>query len=248
MILIIGSSHDDVLYFESLMTKKHNDVILHQYPVTFGHIFNQDVALVSEVYTNYISSIITQYMYSRYFVFLVIAVGTCIGYSDDVRPYDIAFSDQVMLGDVDQIALRPVALGEIPGNYPVFYPVSNEVRNFMATAIDLRISGRNINASYLSSNTFYTRYEQVKPLLVNGQLSRIHSGLVLDCTYGGIALAGKIFNIPTVALKVVETTFGKPINFEEYQHILEAQQQVGKAIVTAIGNIGSNDVLKGISD
>ena len=56
MIMIIGSQHDDILYFESIMSNKRVETVLDKYKVTIGTIFNQSVILVDQVKTNYISS------------------------------------------------------------------------------------------------------------------------------------------------------------------------------------------------
>ena len=56
MILIVGSQHDDILYFESVMSNKKTELILGQYTGTVGTIFNQGVVLVDQIKTNYVSS------------------------------------------------------------------------------------------------------------------------------------------------------------------------------------------------
>lgn len=247
MILILGSSHDDVLYFESIMTKKHKTTILGRYPVTFGHVLNQDIALVSEVYTNYVSSIVTQYMISKYFIILVINIGSCIGYSKDINPYDIAVSTQVMLADVDQVATRPVKIGQIPGGFGQFYKTEKDVMAFVKRSVEARIPETHFGATYLSSSTFFTRQEQIDPYLVGGELISVREKVVLDCTYGGVSLACQLLNISCFAIKAVEAKFTEKINFEEYQALLERYKSIGKAIVTIIGDIGRNDILQEVS-
>ena len=49
MILIIGSHHDDILYFESVMSNKRTETVLDKYVVTIGTIFNQSVVLLDGV-------------------------------------------------------------------------------------------------------------------------------------------------------------------------------------------------------
>ena len=59
MIMIIGSQHDDILYFESVITNKKEELIMGKFKVTIGTIFNQAVMLVDQVKTNYLSSALT---------------------------------------------------------------------------------------------------------------------------------------------------------------------------------------------
>ena len=85
MIMIIGSQHDDILYFESVMSNKREEVVLDKYKVTIGTIFNQSVILVDQVKTNYVSSVLTLYLIEKYYVFLVFVVGRCIAFTHDIK-------------------------------------------------------------------------------------------------------------------------------------------------------------------
>lgn len=245
MILIVGSSHDDVLYFETLLSKKHNEILFDKYPVTFGRLFNQDIALVSEVYTNYIASIVTSYFIDKYFVILVISVGTCVGYSRNVQFGDIVLSRQVMLSDVDQIAVRPVSLGQIPNGFPAFFKSETDIRAIITNALNTRTTRRYIDGTFFSSNTFYTREAQLEPLKINGNLTSQDSDVVFDCTFGGVALACQMNHVAFVALKVVETSLGHPMDYQEYSKVLGVYVEVGKVIASSIGDIGRTDILEG---
>ena len=71
MIMILGSVHDDVLYFESVMTDRREEVVMNNYKVQIGKIFNQEVLLVYDVYTSYISAMLTNYLIEKYLLFLL---------------------------------------------------------------------------------------------------------------------------------------------------------------------------------
>ena len=62
MIMIVGSQHDDILYFESVMSNKREEVALGKFKITIGTIFNQSVLLVDQAKTNYLSSALTLYL------------------------------------------------------------------------------------------------------------------------------------------------------------------------------------------
>ena len=65
MIMIIGSQHDDILYFESVITNKREELVMGKFKVTIGTIFNQAVMLVDQVKTNYLSSALTLYLIEK---------------------------------------------------------------------------------------------------------------------------------------------------------------------------------------
>ena len=103
MILILGSTHDDILYFESVMTESHEETIFDIYKIQVGKISNQQVILAYDIYTSYMSSLVTNYILAKYFVILVFVVGKCVTYNSDFKTGDIAVSKRVILGDVDQV-------------------------------------------------------------------------------------------------------------------------------------------------
>jgi nucleoside phosphorylase len=243
MILILGSSHDDVLYFESIMNNKREDKIYDRYPVIYGTIYNQDVALVSEIYTSYVANAVTLHMMEKYFIILVFCVGTCVAYSDDWKLGDIAVSKELVLGDVDQSAVKPVRLGQIP-DFPARLGTPRDVSSFLMPAIDSRNILNYHTANYVSSNSFFTNYSELEHLLVNGRLCAFDDHIVLDCTSGGVALACALKNVPFACLKVVERNLGELVDFESYAKVLEVFADVGKAVISAIGSIGRNDVLE----
>lgn len=49
MILIIGQTHDDILYFENIMHNKENEELFNTIPLITGTIYNQDVCLAYNV-------------------------------------------------------------------------------------------------------------------------------------------------------------------------------------------------------
>jgi nucleoside phosphorylase len=245
MILIIGSTHDDVLYFESLATNRNKSVLFNRYPVTFGKLFNQEVAIVSEIYTNYISSIVTSYFIDKFFVILVLSVGTCVGYSSDCEPLTVAISEKVTLADVDQLAVRPVSIGQIPNGYPTFFTSDNDAKEIIKKSFETKTTVNYFEGTFFSSNTFYTREEQLEPLKSFKKLTPIESHAVFDCTYGGIALACEMHKVACVALKVVESKFGTKVNYQDYSKILETFISVGRGVSAALIDIGSNDILEG---
>ena len=42
MIVILGSTHDDILYFESVMTNRRDETLFDIYKLEYGTIFNQE--------------------------------------------------------------------------------------------------------------------------------------------------------------------------------------------------------------
>ncbi|MCR5185254.1 MAG: hypothetical protein K6C32_04165 [Bacilli bacterium] len=243
MILILGSTHDDVLYFDSIMTNKHSEMILDKYPITIGTIFNQEVILVYDIYTSYISGIITSYIIQKYYVILTFVVGKCVSFSNDVKVGDIAVSKRIILGDVNQIKEANVKLGQIP-KFPRSLETDEEVISYVVNAIEKRSFAHYFHASFISSNSIYDDESKLKEIEMNGLVLGHNKNVVFDCTSGGAALACSLFKIPFIAVKVVQYLINDKSSAENYMDVLKQYSCVGKAVVTCIGDIGRNDVVR----
>ena len=242
MIMIIGSQHDDILYFESVMSNKREELVLDKYKVTVGTIFNQSVVLVDQVKTNYLSSMLTLYLIEKYFVFLVFVVGRCVAFTHDLKPLDIAISKRIVAGDVDQVNEDNVKMGQIPG-YEQAFVCQDDVIGYLGNAFEKRTYNAFRISNYVSSNVDYHRPEQVANLRECEHVLGFNSNVVLDCNSAGVALACSLRKIACVSVKVVERYIDGPKNIQTYLKSLKEYTNVGKAIVTCIGDIGHNEVI-----
>lgn len=244
MILILGSTHDDILYYESVMANRKEEKLFGPFTAQVGTIFNQEVAIVYDIYTSYMSALITQYILDKYFVVLVFVVGKCITYSDDIKPGDIAISKRVILGDVDQVKEANVKLGQIP-HLPRSLESQEEVIGYLTQSLEKRSFSRYSIATFISSNMILDKTEKIRPLVMDDFVLGHKRGIVFDCTSGGAFLASTIRNIPVVSVKVVERQIDTKADAESYINALKQYSGVGKAVVTCIGDIGRNDIMRG---
>ena len=242
MILIIGSHHDDILYFESVMSNKRTETVLEKYTVTIGTIFNQSVVLANEVETNYLSSALTLYLIEKYFVFLVFIVGKCIALTHDVKPLDIAISKRIIAGDVDIVNEENIKMGQIPGFEQIFV-CQDDIIGYLSNAFEKRTYSTFRLGNYISSNTDYHRVEQISHLRECEHVLGFPNNVVFDTNTGGVALACTLKKVAFLSVKVVERYLDGPNNIETYLKTLKEYTNVGKAIVTCIGDIGHNEVI-----
>ena len=74
MILIVGDSHDDVLYFKSVVLNRKEEKILNRYDVVIGTLFNQEVMVLSDMYTSILASAVLSSILDKYYIDLIIVV------------------------------------------------------------------------------------------------------------------------------------------------------------------------------
>ena len=242
MILIVGNQHDDILYFESVMSNKKQELILGKYPVTVGTIFNQGVVLVDQVKTNYVSSALILHLIEKYFIFLIFNVGRCIAFTHDVKPSEIAISKRVVAGDVDQVNEDDVKYGQIPGYEQVFL-CQDDIIGYLTDAFEKRTFSTLKVANYISTSVDYHRVNQVDHLKECEHLLGFANNVVFDSNSAGLALAADLKKVPFVSVKVIERYIDGDKNINTYLKALKEYTNIGKAVVTCIGDIGHNEVI-----
>lgn len=244
MILIVGNQHDDILYFESVMSNKKQEIVLGKYPITIGTIFNQSVILIDQVSTNYVSSALVLYLIEKYFVFLIFNVGRCVAFTHDIKPSEIAISKRVVAGDVDQINEDNVKFGQIPGFNQVFTS-QDDVIGYLSGAFEQRTYSVIRVCNYISTSVDYHRASQVDHLKECEHLLGFNNNVVFDSNSAGLALAAELKKVAFVSVKVVERYIDGPKDINTYLKALKEYTSVGKAVVTCIGDIGRNEVITG---
>ncbi len=243
MIMIIGSKHDDILYFESVMSNKKEEVIFDKYKVTIGTIFNQSVILVDEAKTNYVSSILALHLIEKYYVFLVFTVGRCIAFTHDIKPGDIAISKYVMAGDVDQVNEEEnVKMCQIPG-FDQAFACQDDVIGYLSSAFEKRTYASYKIANYISTSVDFHRAEQAAHFHECEHVMGFGEKVVFDCNSAGVALACTLLKVPFLSIKVVERYLDAPNDIETYIRSINQYINVGKALVTCIGDIGNTEVI-----
>ena len=244
MILIVGSQHDDILYFESVMSNKKSELIFGQYPVTIGTIFNQGVVLVDQIKTNYVSSALVLHLIEKYFIFLIFNVGRCVAYTKDIKPLEIAISKKVVAGDVDQVNEDNVKFAQIPGFEQVFV-AQDDIIGYLSDAFEKRTYSKTKISNVISTNVEYHRPDQVNHLKECEHLLGFANNVVFDSNSAGIALAASLKKVAFVTVKVVERYIDGAKDINTYLKALKEYTNIGKAIVTCIGDIGHNEVIEG---
>lgn len=244
MIMILGSTHDDILYFESVMVNKREESIFGKYKAQIGTIFNQEVIVVADIFTGYESSIIASYIIEKYFVILIFVVGKCVAFSPNLKCGDIAISRRVLLGDVNQAKEANVKLGQIP-QFPHSFESDPEIIKYLTTSVEKRSYVKYELCAVVSSNCIMDTRERIKNIAMGDYVLGHNRNIVFDCTSGGVAIAGYIHKVPVTAVKVVERSVDQKDTIDSYLKVLEHYSDIGKAIVTCIGDIGRNDIIRG---
>ena len=244
MILIVGSNHDDVIYFQSALKDAKEEIILNKYRAYIGTLLNQNVMVLQDVYTSYVSSALLTHIIEKYYVLMVFCVGSCKAFNKDLKVGDIAISEYVTFGDVDQInMIKGTGLGQIPGYPQLFYSHKELIRN-MEEALT-SVGGNNYTLCTFMNSSYFRRDEDlIKELSLKDNIANKNKNTVTDGVSAGIALAAHLLDIPFISVKVIEGIHGTETSIDNYIQVLEQYAVIGKAVISCIGEISRNDVLR----
>ena len=194
--------------------------------------------------TNYLSSALALYLIEKYFVILVIVVGRCIAYTHDLKPSDIVISRRVITGDVDQVNEDNVKYGQIPG-FDQIFDCSEDVISYLSSAFEKRTYSVVKNANFVSSSVDYHKPGQIYDIEEFNLILGFDNHVVFDTNCGGVALASSLTKVPFVVVKVVERYLDQMSDVKSYLKAMKEYVNIGKAVVTCIGDIGSNEIITG---
>ncbi len=243
MILIIGSTYDDVIYFDSKLRNKMEEKPFGTVKVFSGDAFSQRVVVAYGASTSYMMAAATSYLADKYSVILIINVGKCFSYSDSLKAGDVIVSESIHLCDVDQRVVDPrVKIGQIPG-MPEYFNVSNYLSNLTISTAE-KLSLINVKGgTFFSSDVVYKDPAQIKTITSGDFVLGASKNVVFDSESGAIAVASHLVDVPSICVKVVSSPFKEKVQTSDLVDVMHAYARVGRLLVALIGEISRNDTI-----
>ena len=241
MILILGSVYDDVLYFDTQLKKRREETFKDHFKIIFGELYGQNVVLAYNIFTNYMSSVVTTYLISKYDVIAVINVGSvrCL---DDFKEGDIVYSETLFLGDADVSVFEKVKKGQVP-TYPQIFSGNSYFNNLINVYSSKFIISNVKKGNYISLNREIVSIDQLNQIKNENVILGVSKDFIFDSTFGGVALSSATFNVPFVCLKVVISKIKDKVTTLERIRCIKEYANVGKIISAIILEIGRKDTL-----
>ena len=241
MILILGSVYDDVLYFDTQLKKRREETFKDHFKIIFGELYGQNVVLAYNIFTNYMSSVVTTYLISKYDVIAVINVGSvrCL---DDFKEGDIVYSETLFLGDADVRVIEKVKKGQVP-TYPQIFSGNSYFNNLINVYSSKFIISNVKKGNYISLNREIVSIDQLNQIKNENVILGVSKDFIFDSTFGGVALSSATFDVPFVCLKVVISKIKDKVTTLERIRCIKEYANVGKIISSIILEIGRKDTL-----
>lgn len=242
MIVIVGETHDDILYFESVLANKREEMVLNRYKISLGTIFSQEALIICDLHTSLVSSAVLMHIFSQYYVDLVILVGRCLAVSKEIKNGNIIVSRKVIDANVDLTLYNDVALGQIPG-FDRSFMVQDDILDYITQGLARRSNADYQNATFLSTDNMSTQMCEV--LKQRESIFALDNELlVIDHNAAGVALASSLRNVPFIVVKVAENNLSQVNDLDSYSNVLTRYIDLGKAVISTINDIGRSDVLE----
>ena len=119
----------------------------------------------------------------------------------------------------------------------------DDVIGYIATAFEKRTYSVYKNCNYVSTSVDIHDKNQVKNMVEFERVFGFENHVVFDNNSGGIALACSLTKVPFISVKVVERYLDESNNVNTYLKAMKEYVNIGKAIVTCIGDIGRNEII-----
>jgi len=243
MILIVGQSHDDVLYYENILrNKKSINSLFRTFPCVTGHIFNQEVTIIYNVVTSYVSGIVISTAIQQFKPNCVIYVGKCKAITKSINVGDIILANNIVPIDIDQCEYFDVKVGEIPVIQNDFH-VDQIVLELLRKTCETTLTKDFHTCTLLCANKIYANENELEMYGHDDSFFGRRSRYVLDSDCISALLACKFHDIPFVTIKVVDSRLGEVTGVENFVKTLGAYAKVGKTVASFIGELGRRDLL-----
>lgn len=241
MILIVGTNKDDVLYFSSILKDKRTEMVFDRYELEIGTIFNQEILIIKEQYTSLLAASVITNILDNHYVDLVINVGRCVSLDGRLKPGDIVISGRIIDVNVDMTTYKNVKVAQIP-SFNRDFTVQSDIIDYLRAGLTKRTYANAKVVTFFSSDNLGE--ENISRLENGHHLFGIKEELVaLDFNSSGVAIASTLKDVPYVSVKVVGRRLSQLENVDLYLKVLDSYINLGKGVVSTIGDIASNNVL-----
>ena len=246
MIVIVGDSHDDVLYFETVLANRKERIILNRYKIAVGTIFSLGVIVVRDMSTSVLTSAVLTHILDNYDIDLVIGIGKCFAISDHLNRGDIALSNNVIDVNVDLSIFKDVGMAQIPG-FSREFSVQDDIFTYLSESIEKRPNIDHFRTTYLSTDNM--SLDMLKFLKEHKTIfEKNDERFVVDHNSAGIAVACSLKDVPFIVAKVIETGLDNSQNLATYTKVLDRYIDLGKGIISTLNEISRSDILEGDDD
>lgn len=229
MILLVGTTPDDILYYKNRMKITKKAEIHPGHPYYLGRFANKDIALTYTGNSNLMSAVISSYMIKTYEPYVVIAIGSLYSASQKLKQGDLFIAERLYMGDVDYASFEDLHFAQAL-HMQSYYTTEEEYIKYIEILNSQSHNLTLVRGPLISMNKFYVDFDAAQKV-VKKQESFLGGAVAFDTEAGGIVAACNFFQTPWLLLKSISYEIGNDKQVISFvRKGLEMQPHIGHLI------------------
>ena len=229
MILLLGTTPDDILYYKSRMKISKQGKVTNGHPYYIGMFAGKEIALTYTGNSNLMSATIASVMIKEYEPYLVIAIGSLYSASPKLKQGDLFIAERLYMGDVDYSSFEDLYFSQAL-HMSSYYTSEDQYLKYIEI---LNSQSQNLNlvrGPIISMNRFFVNLDEAQKV-IDKQIDFLGGATAFDTEAGGIVAACNFFGVPWLLLKAVSYEIGNDKQVISFvRKGLLAQPSVGNLI------------------
>lgn len=229
MILLLGTTPDDIIYFKNRMKVTSKGTISNGHPYYIGTFANKEIALTYTGNSNLMSAVIASIMIKTHEPYLVIAIGSLYSASPKLKQGDLFIAERLYMGDVDYASFEDLYFSQAL-HMSSYYTTDDQYIKYIEILNSQSHNVTLVRGPLISMNRFFVRLDEAQKV-IDAQDNFLGGATAFDTEAGGIVAACNFYQVPWLLLKAVSYEIGNDSQVISFvRKGLEAQPSLGNLI------------------
>lgn len=229
MILLLGTTPDDILYIKNRMIMSEKGALKGQHFYYVGHYAGKEICMTYTGNSNLMGAVIASYMIRKFDPYLVIAIGSCSSASEGLHQGDLFIAERVYIGDIDYNSFEDKMFTSAL-HMSSYYITEDMYLRHLERLNSASSNYRLVRGPLIAANKFFTKKEEADALIA-AQENFLVGKVAFDTEMGGIVTCSRFYEVPWILIKSINYEIGK--DDQLLSHVrkgVEAQPRVGELI------------------
>lgn len=206
MILILGSTNDDLVYLKNKLVGLSTEYILGNHEVYIGKLLNREVVLSTLGFGQSMAMLVTSMIIERYHPYIIFNIGTVASIHPRLKQGDLFIATRIYSYDVDFSAIGKYKFGQVP-NYPQFFNSDSDLIMKVLSINGEHKNRRIVEGILLSGNTFVIDQKRLNYVMKNNYI-KLEGVAAIDTEAYGMAMAAHCYSLPFLCFRVCSFEVG----------------------------------------
>lgn len=229
MILLIGTTPDDILYYQNRMKLTATGEIQQGHPYYIGTFAGKEIALTYTGNSNLMSAVIASFMVKKFEPYLVIMIGSLYSADEGLKQGDLFIAERLYMGDVDYASFEDLHFSQAL-HMSSYYTTDDQYIKYIEILNSQAYNLKLVRGPLISMNKFFVNLKDTKKV-VDAQDNYLGGATAFDTEAGGVVAACNFMQTPWLLLKAVSYEIGQDNQLISFvRKGLEAQPSIGHLI------------------